>query len=82
MLTTPLVGGTQGTPRLDERVSCPLRICINSVSLTLLVIVVLLHDIYTLNSIRSTLGSFILYDIPTRLSTFSRMISPDCRKQK
>lgn len=48
MLTIPSDGGTQGTPRLGERVSSPLRIYINSVVLTLLVITVLLHDIYTL----------------------------------
>lgn len=48
MLTTPSVGGTQGIPRLDERVLSPLRICIDSVFWTDLVIVVFLHDIYTL----------------------------------
>lgn len=62
MLTTPTVGGTQGIPRLDKRVLCPHRICINSVSF--FVIAVLLHDIYTLNSTRSTLGSLIFYDNP------------------
>lgn len=42
------VGGTQGIPRLDERVLSPRRICIDSVFWTHFVIVVLLPDTYTL----------------------------------
>lgn len=68
MLTPRSDGGTQGTRRLDERVLSPLRICINSVALTHLVIAVLLHDIYTLFFYKS----LILHYIPTSLFIFIR----------
>lgn len=63
------VGGMQGIPKLDERVSSPLRICIDTFFFFSILLSLFCYMIfYTHHSTRPTFGPFILYDILTRLS--------------